>query len=899
MVRELIVRRGIDAGCRSLLGLLLACALLACVPGESFAVAAGSVVVEHYDIDKAPADQALIELAQQTRSRKLTVLVLAENLARVTTGDIHGSYRPEEALDILLANTGLAGSISAAGVVTVTTTRQNGEAMTDKKVHAGWMGGLVALLSAHAVTAQEAGTTAADDQGGIQEVVITAERVSEDIEKTPLAVTAITGAQIAAEGAFTATDLSTLVPNFTASPNGPGSTIAIRGVVSTAQTLTGATEVSYSQDGVTLIQKIGAFQGMYDVSRVEVLRGPQGTLYGANATAGAINVITNKPDLSADSATGSVGFGNYGAMSASGALNMPLTDTFGVRVALDHDTHDGYIKLAHNAARFDDEDFTGGRVHMLWKPSENFSALFTYEQSHDGGSGAGGAGSGAPLGLYMSQQGVSPYSYDAMPGRLAQDWTVRSSTLTLDWSLPSFDVAFVSNVRWQDWVQSVPETIYGPEAGYCQNITNPSQCFNPIIVHDNDRQDSDELRLSGKFGRVDWLGAVYHVRDNVFFNIQFDPAPFNPAIWAKLWSDYTERADAAYGQLKWNITDDLNLVGGIRYQRDVKSMPRGGFDSADPGNIVGDSCIDCTQFASFSGQGSWNKFQWHAGLNYNLNPDSFLFASVATGYTSGGFSQGATEPFNPTYGPENLTNYEIGWKNQLFDNRAQINLDAFFMNYTGYQVTSSIIDAQGNYLTVVLNAGKAQIKGLELESTWLLTQADKLTLTATALQAKFTDFYLPLGDGYVTDPSGIAPTDYTGNQLPNAPHATARLGYEHTFPLSGTDSLTAHGDTSWSGSYYLDYHNYSSTWQDSYFRSNAWVTWDHKTPSNHTFSTQLYVRNIENKAVLAGGQADGSAPGNPAAPAGSPASIHDFDAYGKNGYYLAPRTFGIRFNVAL
>lgn len=746
-------------------------------------------------------------------------------------------------------------------------------------------GTLFALAASSVSLAQNADSNSANS-GGLEEIIVTAQHYSESVQKAPLAVTAITGAQIAAQGTFNATDLSGLVPNFVAAQNGPGSTVAIRGIVSTAQTLTGDTEVSYSLDGVNLIQKIGAFQGMYDVNRVEVLRGPQGTLYGANANAGAINVITNKPDLTNASTYGSLALGNYDSISATGAFNMPITDTFGVRVAVDHEYHTGYIKLNTNVNNFQDEDFTGGRIHALWKPSSNFSALFTYEASHNGGAGAGGAGSGGPLGRYIQETGASDFEYSAMPGPQSQDWRVRSATLTLDWSLPFVDIAYIGNSRSQNWVQSDPETIYGPNASYCQDTVNPSQCFNPIITHDNDRQESHELRFSHRSGPAQWLLGLYHNRDRVDFDLQFDPAPFDKNQWAKLFSVYSETADAAYGQLTWDLTKRFSVVGGLRYQRDVKDMPNGGFLAAPVGDIYGNVCNNCTLLAPFSGHGSWSKVQWHGGANFHLTPDSLLFASVATGYESGGFSQGATEPFNPIYGPENLTNYEIGWKSQFLDHRAQLNLDAFLMRYTGYQVTSSIIDANGNYLTVVLNAGTAEIKGVELESTFLVTPVDKLTFDATALDAKFTKFYLPLGDGYVTDPSGIGPTDYTNNDLPNAPHVTARLGYEHTFNLSSDNSLIAHLDASYSAKYWLDYHNYDAVQQDSYSRSNAWLTWEHRK-EKATFRGQLYVRNIEGKAILAGGQADANAPN------------HDFNDYGKNGYYLPPRTFGVRLEVSL
>jgi len=750
------------------------------------------------------------------------------------------------------------------------------------------------LLHVAGACAQVAPVQAAEAPG-LQEVLITAEKISEDIEKAPLAVTAITGADIAAQGVFSATDLSDLVPNFTAAPNSNGATIAIRGIFTNAQVLTGTPEVSYSVDGVTLLQKIDAFEGMFDVNRVEVLRGPQGTLYGADANAGAVNVITNKPDLTGASASGSASLGNYGTRNFTAAVNMPLSDTFGVRIAADEEYHNGYTTFVNSQDKFNDEDFIGMRVSALWKPSSDFSALLTYESSHNGGAGDQGAGSGAPLGLYVTQQGVSPYAYQAMPSQPFQDWPIQSLTLDLNWSLPWVQVDLLSNVHWQDWYVSQPETIYGPDASYCQNTKLPTECHDPGTNDDWDRQDSDELRFSHQDGPVHWLVGLYHVRDITFFNTVNAPSTFNPNLTTLQYYNYSEAQNAAYGQITWSLTDKLAVIGGLRYQKDIKSEPVGesaGIEAPN-GDIARTACITaCTEFQTYGGYGSWSKIQWHAGLNYNLTPDSLLFASVATGYKSGGFSTGLLPPLNPVFGPENLTDYEVGWKAQLLDHRAQINVDAFYMPYKNYQVTTSLIETTGptigQYEAVTLNSGTAEIKGVEFESTFLLTPQDKLSFSATALRAIFTEFNLPLGDGYC--PAGAVgnrcDTNYTGNLLPYAPPTTERLAYEHTFALSGSDSLIAHLDSNYSADYYLDYHDYTSVDQRSYTRSDAWLTWQ-RHMENKIFSTQLFIRNIENKAILAGGQADSAAPGK------------DYEQYGKNAYYLPPRTYGISFNVSL
>jgi iron complex outermembrane receptor protein len=712
------------------------------------------------------------------------------------------------------------------------------------------------------------------------EIVVTAEKVSQNLEKAPVAVTALTGASLEALGVKSVSDLTAVVPNFTAMQNANGSTVAIRGIVSTNQSVNGISEASYSVDGVGLVDMRDAFDGMYDVNRVEVLRGPQGTLYGANANSGAINVITNKPDLTAASAVGSIGFGNYSSIIANGALNMPISDTFGVRFAAAEEQHDGYIYLRTNDSRFDDKDFVGGRVHMLWKPSSDFSALFTYEYIHNGGAGVAGSASGAPLGLYATHQGVTPYSYNTMPGPMSLNETDQAGTLTLDWSLPFFDISNISSVRFDDWRQSDAETIFGPGASTCPNVTSTTNCYNPLINTSKDRQISEELRLSKNTELLDWLFGLYYSKYDAHLAQAYEPSN-KPGLWELLDEPgYVDENKAIYGQTTWKITNKWSLVAGLRYQWDSESLPYSPAYYGPPGSIVQQQCFGCTLTNVYSGEGSWGKMTWRTGVNYDLNPRSLLYVSVATGYEQGGFSTKAEEPFNPVYGPENLTNYEIGWKSKLFDNRAQINVAAFYMDYKDYQASASLILANGSQALLTTNAGSAKIKGLELESTFLLTPDDLLVFNGTVLDAVFTDFYLPKGDGYAAV-AGQVPTDYTGNQLPYAAHQTARLSYQHTFTLSEADSLIALVGTSYSSQYYTDYHNYSATSQDAYTRTDASLSWERRS-AGRTFNTRIYIRNIENKAILAGGQADNSAPGR------------DFNQYGKNGYYLPPQTFGIQ-----
>jgi iron complex outermembrane receptor protein len=723
-------------------------------------------------------------------------------------------------------------------------------------------------------------TTEGGAEPQLEEVMVTAQRRAEDLQEASIAVTAISGEAMLALGVTSAMDLTQVVPNLTVSQYGNGANVAIRGVVSLNQSEVGNPAVAYNLDGVYLARQRAALSGIYDLDRVEVLRGPQGTLYGRNATAGSINVITTKPDLAEASASGSIGFGNYNAFQATGAFNMPLSDTVGFRGAFNVDRHDGYVDNFPNNRKFDDMDLQAGRVHLLWKPSDDFSALFTIDVAEYGGAGRGGNSTGAPLGLYATSVGATPYRYAAMIGPTSFDQSVESETLTLNWSLPLVDVTYVGNHRTDDYLAKVSQAIYGPLSSYCRD-QNSLNCFHPLTNSSQDTQISHELRFSQETDRLKWVLGLYYFDESNDFDQTYEPDTVGNGTLGR-WvhrPNVFEGSHAAFSQATWSLTDRLRLTGGVRYTEDRKK--RDGFTERGPvGSIIGLDCVvGCVVIATDHADVTWTKTTWRAGVDFDLSPDSLLFAAVATGYKAGGFGSGEA-PNNFPYGPENLTNYELGWKNQFLDRTLQLNVDAFFTKYEDYQATAGTVTATGTNVLFTVNAGTAEIKGVELESIYLLTPHDRLTFNATYLDAKFTSFFLPKGDGFSPGAS-FQPYDLTGKDLPYAPHATARLGYQHTFDLPAGGALIAQVDSGYTAHQYMDYHNFAVIAQDAYTRTSVSLTWER----SEMFSAQLYARNLENKAILAGAQADTLAPGR------------NFDAFGKEAYYMPPRTYGIRLSA--
>jgi iron complex outermembrane receptor protein len=882
----------------------------------------GSATEKHQlSIPAEPIGDALSQLAQQTGLQVITPSKLIEG---IVSTEISGTFSTDEALRKLLANTGLQFRFVNPHTVAISSgpaaapqpqgpdsrgkdNAQSGAgkgadrpdhsntSSKDSKVNTGevqmkhrfaW---LLAALGVHSwapsALAQGEGPAGAAEltqgaQTQLEEVVITAEKREENLQKTPIAVTAVTGETLQALGVNSAIDLTQVVPNLAVSQYGNGANVAIRGVANVNQQENGDPAVAYSIDGVYMARQRAALTGMYDVNRIEVLRGPQGTLYGRNATAGSVNVITNKPDLTASSASGSVDFGNYNAFAGFGMFNMPLSDTLAIRAALNYVRHDGYVDTSPNIRRFDDQDSMAARVHLLWRPIDNFSALFTYDADHEGGAGRAGASSGAPWGLYLSSQGESPYRYATMVGPTYLDQKVDSETLTLNWSLPLFDVTYVGNHRRDDYVELDSQGIYGPLSTYCKDQTSLN-CFHPLTNADFESQISHELRLSKNGEQLKWVIGLYDFREYNHAISAYEPNNVGNGTQVRLTDrpDGFEGSKAVFGQATWSPTSSLDLVGGLRYTKDEKSEDL--YTYLGPYDVIQNlRCVGCPVTSVFPGAGSWSKTTWHVGADLNLSDDSMLFASVATGYKMGGFNL-AAPPANTVFGPENLTNYELGWKNQLLDHRLQVNVAAFLTDYKNYQASAGT-QVNGVNFQLVVNAGTAQLKGVELESTFLLTPYDRVTFNATELEAKFTDFFLPVGDGF-SPGANFTPYSLTGKELAYAPHTTLRLGYQHTFPLPNGTSLIARADSSYVSHQWMDYHDFAAIAQDAYTRTGASLTWER----NKNFSAQLYMHNIENKAILGGVQADTAAPGR------------DFNDFGKEAYFMPPRTYGIKFTASL
>jgi iron complex outermembrane receptor protein len=749
--------------------------------------------------------------------------------------------------------------------------------------------------------AQQAGANGSE---ALEEVVITAQKYSENLQKAPVAVTAVTGETLQTLGITSAEDLTQVVPNLVVGQTGSSAQVGIRGAIDTSIGDQGDPAVAFNVDGVYLARARSALTALYDIDRIEVLRGPQGTLYGRNSINGTINVITNKPDLDATALSGAVQYGNYNEMLTFGMLNLPVSSTFGLRGAFQSERHDGY---SHNwpARDSNDLDAITGRVEGLWKPNDSFSALLSLSDFHNGGVGGGSFNGGAPTGLYTQATGFTPYNYQEAPGEQYADELARDATLTLDWKLPYFTVTYVGNVRYDSYAGASTTGVNGPLVlvfrnlpednfgGVCATYDDPS-CTNLRLLSQS-HQASHELRLSNETDRLKWVLGFYYFRENDAEYGAVDPCPCSPNVGITFnYPGIQNATHAVFGQATWSLTQSLRIMGGVRYNNDFKGQT-GNLFVGPIGNVVGVGPNDCplcdpanptaVDYSSMH----FRKVTWKAGADMDLTPDSLLFFSVATGYKDGGFGDGV-QPNNSSFLPENMLDYELGTKNQLFNHRLQINANVFHEIYSNFQSTASqFVNGRASPYTV--NAGKATIDGIELETAALVTPLDRLGINATLLHAHYTSFFLPFGDEF----NANQPEDLKSKNLAYTPRETIRLSYAHTFPMASGASIVPRIDTGYVAAQDLDYHNYPAAHQPSYTRTELSLTYN----APKYWSVQAWVRNLENKAVLVSQQLDNSVPNGVVNGVFDPTAPNYEGKVGKDGFYLAPRTFGIKLSAHL
>ncbi|SLK12814.1 TonB-dependent receptor [Novosphingobium mathurense] len=727
------------------------------------------------------------------------------------------------------------------------------------------MRGLIALpIAALATTSAFAqnSTQEAIDSRAIGEIIVTAEKRQGTAQTTPIAIDVVTGDKLLENGVTDMKSLESIAPGIQFGQNFTGSIITVRGVSGRDTTEIGDPAVAVNVDGVFLQRPTGMNASLFDLERIEVLRGPQGTLYGRNATGGVINIISKKPVLGELSGYASVSYGNYSALDAEGAINIPLSDNLALRASFISKRHKGYWDNSPSPTgdpavdipsvggpsaranyRGDELDTEGGRLQLLFEPSEALKFHLTASYVHEGG--AGPAQIGLPTNNVAPPQHFSEVKHFALSTQGDLDLTRKNlvaeteydfgpATLTYIFGLVKLDVDHLADQDGTDYIY------YNFRRGeYSTDL-------------------SHELRIaSNGNGPFSWqVGGFLYDQDLRTSSLNYVDPNGDAIVLRNFLYDVDVKSRAVFGQISYEIASALKLSAGVRYSRDTKH--RGGGFWGGPGLVNPPSVQPDLVFidaANSTNRSKDSAVTYHFGADYQWSPNNLLYAKVDKGYKSGGFTT-----IN-AYGPEYVVSYEVGSKNKFFGNTLQLNVSAFLYDYTDQQVSQTT--PQG---AQVLNAGTSRIKGVELQGDWRVTSADKLDFSVNWLDAKFKNFQVRAGNTNV---------DLSGNRLIQSPKWVISGGYEHTFDVGSGGQLVPRVQFIHRSSAYLTFFNRPNDRQRAYTMFDASLTY--RSPDD-SWSLQAYGRNLTNKIVI------------------TQANIGSF--LGANTYQLmAPRTYGVRFTA--
>lgn len=688
-----------------------------------------------------------------------------------------------------------------------------------------------------AVAWAQSEAAAADEPSN--EIVVTAQKRPELLSKAPLSISAVTGDALRAQGVTDALALSTSVPTVKIDQNS-GLQVTIRGVSSADGTEKGDPSAAFMLNGVYLARPQQLSGAFFDVQRVEVLRGPQGTLYGRNATAGVVNVLTNRPSDHFEAAANGE-FGNYDTYRVDAMINVPASDKLAIRAAGAYNKHDSYLidGTGTNGRLGQDQDEYAGRLSADLKfGSDDQGNLFVVgDYSHQGGVGPQpvtmanfftGATTTSPIYINPTSKEARTVTYASADGAY-QDIKSYGVSAELTWDFGPVNLTYLGSYREFDR-DSLGTYVNYNRGRYADMYT--SSLF---------KANSQELRLatSGD-GPLTAVAGLYYFREKGtgVNTVLHDYAGF--ALYAFLQSPVIGESMAAFGQATYKLNDSLRVTGGLRYSRDKKSRE---------GITVLSTTSTALDPASYTVAGvndahrTDSKVTWKLGAEYDINPDVLFYGNVSTGYKAGGFNDGCTtgatgctSPVtddNLYYDPEELTAYEAGIKGKFIDNAVNLSLSAFSYDYTGMQLSSP-----GTLGQTTLNAGKAKVRGIESQATISPVRNIRIDFSINYLDAHYTR-YVPL-----------AGVDFAGRQLDNAPDWIVMAGYTHTFSLGNGGDVVAHVDTQMSDSYVItNFANGTQFRMPSYTKTNATITYN--APGNAWY-LQGFVKNAENTVTFSG-----------------------------------------------
>jgi len=676
----------------------------------------------HSVIDIDSAERYQLNVKSQTVEQALRSLANASNrqllfpydqMEALKSISISGRYTLEEALGIILKDTSLSGELTTEGVILVTPIQKKsdrGRDMNSKRnILAATIGFFVGVGGAQQALAEE--TQSGEEMGWLlEEVIVTAQKREEKLIDVPISISVIGEDAIKTTGIKNMNDLSYLVPNLSVANSNSGSqNIIIRGINNTAG-LSPLIGIYLDEIPLTVGTGISVDVQAIDIQRVEVLRGPQGTLYGQGSAGGTIRFISKKPNL--NGIEGEMGLsvsnttGGGRNKDLTGVINIPMIDdTLAFRVAATFKDKSGWIdQPTRNIDDANDTELSNINARGLWQASEDLEINVTAIQYRNDTGGFNLTNLG-PV-IDSNYQPTFRNGLDFPSTDMTNDFDLYNLTLSYDFGFATL-VSSSSQIDFENTRSSISNSqIFNPAPGIRADI---------LISDSHDSADvfSQEIRLAGDTSTLDWVIGVFY-RDlefggpKTFGQYVNGVALFTPLRFTQL---HTSESKAIFANLSYHINDQLTLDLGTRYFENDKT-------SKAPAFLL-------------SEKGKFDNISSKASLSYGITEQSTAYFSIAEGFRSGGFNSAGVDP----YEPESIISYELGVKGSLLDKRLNVEAAMFLSQYDDYQ--AGTIDEETGF-PITGNPGEAEIQGIELSTLLNITEQLSIGFSANITDAEFT-----------------------------------------------------------------------------------------------------------------------------------------------------------------
>ena len=744
-------------------------------------------------------------------------------------------------------------------------------------------------------------STAEEEASGgvLEEIIVTARKREETAQSVPIPISALSAAQMEARNITDIQDIERITPNMDfeySAVNNNNTQVFLRGIGQVNWSTTQDPKIGIYIDGVYLSRPQGGLVDLMDIERVEVLRGPQGTLFGRNTTAGLIQLITKGPTQEQEAYL-KLGYGTDGHEMFGGMLNLPLTDNLAARFAVYSKKTDGYFLNAYNGNMHGNENSNSYRASLA-RTGDVYNARLTYDRFESdvlsalgscrftgpeiGATAGGFAALAFIFGTYDSMKAncrnSSPgHSYDNAP-RTDSESEVDSYTLTQSFDLSIGEITIISNKREIESFNGTWGWNYGNGPGISGNANLLDVINNPSEID----VESHEIRLTGSSDNFDWVVGAYVFEENAIESIEvpifrgvlpppatlwpvfYIPGLANIVLGTQAYGsrnqgyNVTNENDAFYAEGTYQISDQLDLTVGVRRTNDDRYFERwqtlysGAFDptyfcpgmpSAEvaPGVVVPLS-DRCTQTVSYS------ETTPRAILGYQYDEETLIYASYSKGYSSGGFNQDTRmRPFLP----EISDNIEIGFKSTLRDGKVRLNATYFNNSYENQQLTvGRLVDGQPT--ADLINAQEATLNGIELEMMAQLSESWSMTLAYGHLEGEYDKFtvednvFTTAADGSLVE--SIVTRDLSSIEFGNGGDSdTLDISFIHTTSLqSGGDLVSVIGATQ-KDDQYFSLENTPTSFTPGYTLVDGRINWN---LSDGVTTISFWGKNLTDKQYI-------------------------------------------------